>query len=186
MLWGLLFSRDARHLRIVVFLILLGGAGAFWVRQQLIPPTFGKDGPYRKAALEENESRPMRITTDATCLKCHESVHEERMESPHQAVACMHCHGMGHDHMAQALLAQDDPNHEIPEAAEWDGNFMTKLDLFVTQDRAICLSCHQRVVGMPASFRSIVVAEHLDEQGASEPNDKNVCFECHEGHSPGL
>jgi hypothetical protein len=39
---------------------------------------------------------------------------------------------------------------------------------------------------MPEAFRSINVAEHLEEQGAEDIAGGNVCFECHEGHSPGL
>jgi len=113
-------------------------------------------------------------------------VQEERAESPHKAVLCMHCHGNGHAHMAAAMIAADTPGHEIPPAGEWDGSFRTKMDLFITQDRATCLSCHTSVVGMPSSFRSIDVDQHLEEQGAENVSDRNVCFECHTGHSPGI
>ena len=98
----------------------------------------------------------------------------------------MHCHGNGHEHIAAAIEAATSPGHAIPPAAEWDGDFHSKLDLFITQDRATCLSCHTSVVGMPSGFRSIDVAKHLEEQGAENVNDKNVCFECHTGHSPGI
>ncbi len=182
----MLWSRHTRHLRVLVFLITVGGASALFVRSQLIPKAFGDRGPYRAGALEQIASQPSRLSTDSDCLKCHSKVQEERAESPHKAVQCMHCHGNGHEHIAAAMQAADDPGYVIPPAEEWDGSFHSKMDLFITQDRATCLSCHTSVVGMPSSFRSIDVAKHLEEQGAGDVNDKNVCFECHTGHSPGI
>lgn len=184
--WRLLFSRHARHLRIVATLLLIAGIGGAFVRNKLVPEAFGDRGPYRAAALEQVASQPSVLSTDATCLKCHSKVQEERAESPHQAVRCMHCHGNGHEHITAALKAAESPESEIPKAAEWDGNFHSKQDFFVTKDRATCLSCHASVVGMPSDFRSIDMAKHLEEQGAENVNDRNVCFECHTGHSPGI
>ncbi len=182
----LLWSRHTRHLRVLVFLITVGGASALFVRSQLVPKAFGDRGPYRAAALEQIASQPSRLSSDSDCLKCHSKVQEERAESPHKAVRCMHCHGNGHEHIAAAIQAAGTPGHVIPPAGEWDGDFHSKMDLFITQDRATCLSCHTSVVGMPSSFRSIDVVKHLEEQGAENVNDKNVCFECHTGHSPGI
>jgi len=181
-----MFSRDTRHLRIIIFLIITGGAGAMFVRSQLIPSDFGERGPYRGAALAEEAALPLILQSDATCLKCHTNVHEERADSPHKAVRCLHCHGNGREHIAAATAAAESPDKLIPPAAEWDGDFLTKIDLFITQDRSTCLVCHLSVVGRPESFRSINVAEHLEEQGAGEIDSRNVCYECHEGHSPGL
>ncbi len=182
----LLMSRHTRHLRVLVVLIVVGSAGAFAVRSQMIPEAYGDRGPYRSAALEQIASLPTKLTSDTTCLKCHSNVQDERAESPHQAVLCMHCHGNGHEHIAAATEAAASPGHTIPPAAEWDGDFHSTLDLFITRDRATCLSCHTAVVGMPSGFRSIDVAKHLEEQGAENVNDRNVCFECHTGHSPGI
>ncbi|MCA9058783.1 MAG: hypothetical protein KDA85_09795 [Planctomycetaceae bacterium] len=182
----LLFSRHARHLWIMLFLLVLGGGGAFYGRQLLQPAGFGELGPYRSAALAEEMAHPLMLQSDETCLKCHADVGEARADSVHKAVRCSHCHGLGRDHVIAATLAADDSSHEIPAAEEWSGDFTSHQDLFTTQHRATCLACHERVVGMPAAFRSIVVADHLDEQGASEVDADNVCFECHDGHSPGL
>jgi hypothetical protein len=184
--WTLMFSRDTRHLRILAFLLLVSGAAAMGVRQQFVPASFGEYGPYSGDALRENLDRPMLVSSDAKCLKCHESVGEQRAESPHQTVACMHCHGLGDEHIKHAEMAALSSDHEIPAAVEWDGDFKTQVDFYISHDKASCLACHQKVVGMPDSFRSINVAEHLEEQRASEPMSKNVCFECHDGHSPGL
>ncbi len=184
--WKMLFSRDTRHLRILVLLISVGCATGLFARSQMVPVDFGELGPYRAAALDEIAALPSRLYSDAACLKCHESVAEERADSPHQAVNCSHCHGLGHQHIIDAELAAKTPDHPIPPVAEWDGDFRTKIDLFITENRSTCLSCHESVVGMPESFRSINVAEHLEEQGADEVKSANVCFECHTGHSPGL
>jgi len=184
--WKLLFARDTRHLRILAALIIVGGVGAVLLRNHFVPASYGQHGPYRGAALQEIATRPSVLQTDATCLKCHENVQEERAESPHGAVRCTHCHGIGRNHVAQARQAAESPDHPIAPAEEWDGDFLTQIDLFITHDRAICLSCHEAVVGMPTDFRSINVAAHLEDQGAEEPKSRNVCFECHEGHSPGL
>lgn len=178
--------RDTRHLQILAVLILAAGGGAFVLRSQLVPSDFGQQGPYRAAALAEEKALPHTFSSDASCLKCHQSVHDERKESPHVAVRCMQCHGNGRDHIALAEKALTAPETTIPPASAWDGDFLTKLDLYVTKDRAMCLSCHQKVVGMPASFRSIEVAKHLEEQGATDAASPDVCFECHTGHSPGI
>ena len=186
MSWRLLFSRDARHLRILLVLVVTTGAGTLYVRSQMIPAGFGKHGPYRPAALNEIASQPSVLQSDAACLKCHTNVQEERAESPHQAVRCLHCHGNGRTHIVEATSAAEAPGYLITAAKEWDGDFRSQIDLFISQDRAVCLSCHTSVVGMPDSFCSIDVEEHLEEQGAEEIMNRNVCFECHEGHSPGL
>ncbi|MCA9048283.1 MAG: hypothetical protein KDA89_06115 [Planctomycetaceae bacterium] len=182
----ILFSRHTRHLWLMATVIIAGGAGAVFVRSQLVPPDFGRLGPYRAGALAEEASHQSVFQADAVCLKCHTDVEEQRAESPHQAVACVHCHGRAVEHVAAAAIAAENPGHPIPPASEWDGDFRTHTDLFVTQHRKTCLACHTRVVGMPDSFRTIVVAEHLEEQGASEPESDTACFECHDGHAPGL
>ncbi len=182
---SLLYSRDTRHLRLLALLIAVGATGAFFLRSLMMPESFGARGPYRAAALEQIASQPSVLQSDASCVTCHTEVQEERAESPHQAVLCLHCHGNGREHILAATNAAESPENMIPAAQEWDGDFHTQIDLFVTQDRATCLSCHTSVVGMPDRFRSINVAMHLEEQGAEEINGKNVCFECHTGHSPG-
>ena len=157
---------------------IVGGA----VRSLLVPRDFGTLGPYRASALAEIAARPSRFPADATCHACHESVEHERAGKAHEAVRCAHCHGLGTEHVRLALAAKDDPTVTLPAASEWDGDFLTKLDLWVTKDRATCLSCHEAAVGMPEGFKKIDVASHLEEQGASEPLSRETCFECHGGH----
>lgn len=178
--------RDTRHLQGLLLVLLIVGGSVGYLRTEMVPETWGQRGPYRADALKVIASQPVGFPTDAQCLKCHDSVREERAESPHKSVACAHCHGHGHQHMAQAEKAATDGTTVVENASAWDRDFFTKQDLYITRDRATCLSCHERVVGMPATFRSIHVKSHLEEQGAENADSPEVCFECHTGHSPGI
>lgn len=174
--------RDTRHLWRLLALLGVAGLAGVTVRSFLVPPDFGERGPYRTSALADNAARPSRFPSDASCHACHESVQHERAGKPHESVRCAHCHGYGAEHVRLALLAKADPSVSLPPAAAWDGDFLTRLDLYVTKDRRICLSCHESAVGMPKGFKKIDAALHLEEQGASEPLSPETCFECHGGH----
>ncbi|PHS17691.1 MAG: hypothetical protein COA78_02915 [Blastopirellula sp.] len=184
-------------------LIIAGGVGFVFVQQQLVPETYGdlqgRYGPYRAAALDELKLQPegsIRFIADNVCHECHESVHEERAEAKHITVSCVHCHGHATEHVQLAKAAVGNENAVIPVAHIWDdesdGNAtmaaaFAKHDLLTTEHKTVCLSCHERVVGMPEDFQSIItvvghVDNHLEEQGADEPLAFNTCFECHSGH----
>lgn len=178
----LTFVRDTGHLWILLLLIVIGGAGFLWARTQMIPESFGERGPYRGDALDEIAAMPMVLPPDHVCLECHTDVGDERAESLHEAVRCFHCHGTGQEHIAMARKAAESDNVSIPAAREWDGDFLTKIDLFVTQDRKTCLVCHETQIGMPEDFKKINVAEHLEDMGADDPTSRDTCFECHGGH----
>ncbi len=178
------FLKDTRHLWTLGGLIVLCGIGFVGMRSQMIPESFGQTGPYRAAALTEIAARPSVWQSDAVCHECHEDVEEERADSLHKDVRCSHCHGVGREHVAQARRAAESPESPIDPAEEWDGDFLTSVDLYITTDRKTCLVCHEDQVGMPVDFKKIDFAEHLEEQGASEPDSKEACFECHAGHDP--
>lgn len=174
--------KDTWHLQMLVLLIILAGTGFVFTRGKMIPASYGERGPYRAAALVELQARPSAIPADSTCLECHTNVGHERAESRHKSVRCYHCHGLGLEHIALARQAKVNPNVKLAPATDWDGNFRTALDLYVTKDRETCLSCHAAVVGMPNSFRKIHLAQHLEDMGAENPTSRSVCFECHGGH----
>lgn len=179
------FLKHSGHLWILASLLSVVGAVALFARGRLIPATYGEyqTGSYRAAALTELASRPSRWQTDATCLECHQNVAHEREESLHKAVSCFHCHGVGNQHVEQARLAAKTPGTKIEPAQPWDGNFLTKIDLFLTKDKRTCLSCHQGAVGMPANFKKIDEQQHLADMGAVTPDSPEVCSECHKGHN---
>lgn len=185
------FLKDSQHLWVLGFLVIAGGAGYVVARQQVVQDTYGdlqgRYGPYRAAALEQIASQPMKMQADHVCLECHEHVGEERMESPHKAVMCMHCHGWGTEHVALARKAAASPDAgiEIPEVPEWDGDFHTDVDIYKSYNRLACLVCHEKEVGKPEEFKLIVLAEHLEEQDyAEEIDNPNVCLDCHGNHDP--
>ena len=176
-------TRDNKHLVVLAFLLVVGGVAFKATTRQLVPDTFGDKGPYRAAALEELASRKhMLMPSDAKCLDCHADVGEERADALHKAVRCFHCHGIGAQHMQEARKAEGNPSAQYKHAEQWNGDFLTKQDLYVTKNRKICLVCHESVVGMPKDMKKIVVTEHLEEEAAEHPESPQACFECHEGH----
>ena len=174
--------RNTRHILLLLLLIIIGGVVFQVGRTALLPETFGEQGPYRTAAVLAEASQPSVFPADAVCHECHSDVQEERAETLHAAVSCVHCHGYARDHIVQARKAAESPEHPIPPASAWDGKFPTGVDLFTTKDRTTCLVCHESVLGMPEDFKKIIVAEHLEEMGADEPESRETCFECHGGH----
>lgn len=177
------FLGDTRHLWILAALLAAVGWGGWAVRNRMTPESFGDRGPYRANAITEIAARPSLFPADHVCHECHEDVEKERAESLHKAVRCVHCHGYGREHIANARKAAASADHKIPAAAKWDGNFLGAADLFVTKDRRTCLVCHEEAVGMPKDFKKIDVAGHLEDQDAAEPESPETCFECHGGHN---
>jgi hypothetical protein len=177
------YLRHSGHLWLLFLLIVAAAVGYGVIRGRLVPATYGDQGAYRAAALTEIAARPSKWQSDQTCLECHQNVAKEREGSLHEAVRCFHCHGVGTKHTELARLAAKSPGTTIPPAQKWDGNFLTTIDLYLTKDKATCLSCHQDAVGMPAKFKKINQAQHLEEMGASEPKSAEVCAECHAGHN---
>lgn len=179
------FLRHSGHLWILGSILAVVGGAALFARGRLIPATYGEQqkGVYRAEALNDLATRPSRWSSDNTCIECHQNVAHEREGSLHVAVRCFHCHGVGEKHIEQARLAAKTPGTKIEPAQPWDGDFLTKIDLFLTKDKRTCLSCHQDAVGMPANFKKIDEKQHLADMGAEKPDSPEVCSECHKGHN---
>ena len=181
------FFWEIRHLWILLILIALACLGSVVVRDRLVPESYGERsgryGPYRADALKQIASQPSVLIADKVCHECHQDVEAERAEAKHKTVLCVHCHGSSREHVKQARAAAKDPAVEIAAAKPWDQDFFTKIDLYITKDRASCVAFHEQTLGMPEWFKKIDVAEHLDDQGADEPESRETCFECHvSGH----
>ena len=197
------FIWETIHLWILLTLIIAGGVGYIFASKQMLPETYGdlsdRYGPYRAAALDTLKQQPkdsIRFIADKVCHECHQSVHEERAEAKHMTVSCVHCHGHATQHVELALAAVDNEKAKIPAVHIWDdesdsnatmAEVFAKHDLITTEHKTVCLSCHERVVGMPEDFQSIItvlghVDNHLEEQGADGPLAFNTCFECPSGH----
>ncbi|MEN9578491.1 MAG: hypothetical protein RJA70_1500 [Pseudomonadota bacterium] len=178
-----LFSRDTRHVWILLGLLAVGGIVFKVAKGAAVPETFGDTGPYRAAVLDELKAkRDPLIPADRVCLDCHKDVGEDRMEALHKTVRCIHCHGLGTEHVVQAKKAKDDPSIKIAKAVAWDLDFNTKQDLYNTTHKKACLVCHETIVGMPKDFAQISVKAHLEENEPDDAKSPAVCAECHDGH----
>ena len=107
---------DARHLWILLGLIVGGGVVALLIRGTLVPESFGRLGPYRAAALAELKAKPSKWQSDSVCLECHVKVKAEREDALHLVVACTHCHGFGTKHVAEARLAKKNAGMKVRPA----------------------------------------------------------------------
>jgi len=146
--------KDAEHLARVAALFLLGVAGFLGARHLLVPEGFGTYGHYRPGATEDRRQLPNVFAGRAACEECHTDVAETKAKGKHARPACEACHGPLAGHAADPSIKPVRP----------DG-------------RTVCLRCHTALVGRPASFPQIDVAEHAP---------KGLCTECHASHDPGL
>ena len=146
--------KDSEHLARVAALFLLGVAGFFLAQRVFVPEGFGKYGHYRAGALEDRRNLPVVFAGRAACDECHTDIAETKAKGKHARPACEACHG------ALALHAAD----PSIKPARPDG-------------RTVCLRCHAALVGRPAAFPQVDVAEHAP---------KGLCTECHAAHNPGL
>lgn len=132
------FFRDTGHLFrfaglfVIAFLV-------FWaIRGYVVPPTFGKFGHYRAAAMTEIASRPLHFAGHAACATCHTDEADMKQAGRHAGVNCEACHGPLAQHAA-------DPVNVIP----------AKLDT-----AALCVRCHGASAARPSSFPQVNAQEH--------------------------
>jgi predicted CXXCH cytochrome family protein len=145
---------DAGHLLRMAALFGVGIMVFLLLRTALTPADFGRDGHYRASAVDDNRRDPVVHAGRAACAACHDAPAAALAAGGHRGVGCESCHGP---------LAAHAEAPEAREARRPDG-------------RALCLSCHARLVGRPAAFPQ-VDADHAPE---------GACTECHGAHAPGL
>lgn len=145
--------QDKEHF-VRLALVLAAALIVFLVlRSVLVPEDFGRLGHYRERALADNRSLPVAFAGHAACEECHDDVAQARAGGRHERVACEACHG--------ALAAHaEDPDALTPSLPD---------------PRTLCLGCHSRLAGRPASFPQILADEHAGDQ---------ACSDCHAPHSP--
>jgi predicted CXXCH cytochrome family protein len=147
------FFRHRGHLIRVAVLFLAGVVAFLALQALLVPKGFGEYGHYRAGALDDNRARPIVFAGKTACLDCHSDVGDVLDKGKHATVHCEACHG---PHAAHAA----DPS--TVKAVRPD-------------TRVLCARCHQALVGRPASFPQIEVADHAG---------KEACTSCHTPHSP--
>lgn len=147
--------RDYEHVLRMAALFAIGiGAFLTW-RSWMVPSDFGVYGHYRAGAVEAAAMRPSHYAGQAACIDCHSDVQQVRATGRHAGVACEACHG--------------------PLRAHATGE--TDVAPIRPSPRAVCLSCHTALLGMPATFPKVVVNEH---------SEAGPCTECHAAHAPAL
>jgi hypothetical protein len=132
------FFRDTGHLFrfaglfVIAFLV-------FWViRGYVVPPTFGRYGHYRAAAINEIAARPLHYAGHAACESCHSDVLDMKKAGKHAGVNCEACHGPLVQHAA-------DPLNVTP----------VKLDT-----ATLCVRCHSASAARPKTFPQVNIEEH--------------------------
>jgi predicted CXXCH cytochrome family protein len=143
----------AGHLVRVAALFAAGVAIFFVLQALMVPKGFGAYGFFRAGALDLNRERPLAFAGRAACLDCHSDVGDTLAKGHHAGVHCEACHG---SHAAHAA----DPS--TVKAVRPDS-------------RVLCARCHQALVGRPAAFPQVDVADHAAEE---------ACTTCHAPHSP--
>lgn len=148
--------RHAFQIFVVIGIILMIAA---ILRISLVPPTFGEQGFYRMAYVEEARDFPQKHVGSEMCADCHDDIMDLHVKDAHFAVPCEACHGPGWEHV-------DDPE-VVPE---------------VPLDRESCLVCHRLLSARPGAFPQVDWREHYEFVGV---DDESIsCTRCHSPHEP--
>ena len=126
-------------------LLTLGIVGSYLVaRYFLTPPSFGRYGWFRAAALEEIASRTPVYAGKKACDECHSDVLEKLAKAEHKTLSCEGCHGVSQEHAA---------NPDITPI-KLTGNH--------------CIRCHEANPSRPAWLKQITVKNHYTGQKCTE------------------
>jgi hypothetical protein len=136
---GLLKNKE--HLARMAGLFVVGILAFVVLRWVMVPPSFGRYGHYRGAALGDLSSRPLHYAGQAACEDCHADVVAARKGSLHERIGCEACHG--------PLLAHVEAGGEKKPA--------------LPDSRVLCPTCHAASPWKPKGFPQVVVVEHSPE-----------------------
>ncbi|MDD3324079.1 MAG: multiheme c-type cytochrome [Sulfurospirillaceae bacterium] len=140
----------------IIGLVLVG-------RAFMVPDSWGKYGYYRGNYINEEASRILTNGTNESCKECHIEVYEMAAEDKHEKLSCEACHGPVAKHAADGKKIGDMP--------------VTKSE----NQKALCLKCHQQVVGRPDKIKMIELPKHLEDQKVKLTH---TCDQCHVVHAP--
>lgn len=147
-----------------LLLLLVALAFLFVAGKHLFTPrSFWAYGHYRAASVEEIASAEPKIRDAASYAKAYPKEYATWSGGIHSVVQCQVCH------MAQAI-------GPIPASASAAQTAQAAAGIPMPYDSLkLCVECHQKIAGRPASQPQIVVSEHT--QGKQ-------CTACHNPHSP--
>lgn len=143
--------RDAEHLVRLVAVLLVAVVAFLLLRNALMPPDYGRLGPYRPGALDDARNHPIKYAGQATCELCHDAAAAARKGGRHARIACETCHGPLAKHT-------EDPMANKPRRPEAAG---------------LCARCHEADAAKPKSFPQVVSKEH------SGGAPCNACHQAH-------
>ena len=150
---------NSRHLRRVVAVFAAVFAAFLVVRRLYVPPSFGKLGHYRAAAVDELRDHPVRyagLRGQPACAKCHAAQAKDKAGDGHKGFLCETCHGALAEHAAAPKAVK---------AGKPSGDAM----------RGFCGRCHARNASRPTGF---------PQQDLDEHNPGLACTQCHNPHRP--
>jgi hypothetical protein len=132
--------RSYEHLLRLAAVFAFGAALFFGVRWLLVPSDYGRFGPYRAAAIAQNQARPIVYAGQVACVECHTDVADTRRGNAHAQVSCESCHGPLAAHAGDPAVAA-----RLPDP------------------RATCAVCHLTNVAKPRGFKTVNFSEHADD-----------------------
>jgi hypothetical protein len=148
-----------RRGRIVATVAVLGGAGVLAIA--LFAGAAMAWNPYVDFATHPDSnakqwaSLDMNFADSSVCAKCHLPEASRLASHSHSGIGCQSCHG--------ALLAHVEA-----------GDNASKADVLIkVPSDEVCVRCHAAADGRPASFKTIVPANHYVGQ----------CLQCHDPHT---
>ena len=171
-----MISKDTLHLWVLGSILLLVGTGFMTVRHLMTPPSFGQFGHYRGTALGDCADKKRNLITREDCTGCHATL-KHPLGKAHLHVHCADCHGQAREHIEACTVEKG----KVAAGAPFVCN---KNNLMPTNQKAICLHCHAKVVGRAPKHPQIDFEEHMKDQGPKDPTSPSVCLQCHRAHDP--
>lgn len=133
---------------VVVFLL---------IRSLVVPESFGEEGHYRAAALQEIVAQETKFVGSFSCGDCHAERVATYAKGKHGKFECEACHGTAGGHLTTVDIE--------------------RVPLAVNREHTACLQCHESIAGRPASQPQIDPVAHAEDNGFEL--EGAVCLDCH-------
>jgi len=170
----------------ILFLVMI--AGLLLARHFLVPPTFGKVGHYRAAAVDAIAAREVKYAGRQACMLCHEDIVKVHSRARHQTVGCEVCHGPAAAHTNNPTeIKPEAPRRRdfCPSCHGYDPSRPTgfpQIDPVMHNPLQACITCHQPHAPEPPHVPEQCSACHgeIARTKAQSPHALLACTRCHE------
>ncbi len=157
-------------------------------RHFLVPPTFGKLGHYRAAAVDAIAAQEVKYAGRQACVVCHEQEAAVHSRGHHQTVACEVCHGPGAAHVnSPGEVKPPAPRRRefCPVCHGYDSSRPTgfpQIDPVAHNPLQPCINCHQPHAPEPPHVPEQCSACHAEiaRTKALSHHALLACTRCHE------